>query len=504
VRGTSKGIAVGLFGATMLVQSAWLLALPPFEGIDEIDHVYRAASVAEGNWLPTGELAPDGWGTLLSVPENIVEAAEPVCLSIKYYGPDNCEPEGSPDGDGNVRVASGAARYHPAFYWVTGTLASTFDGTAALYVMRAVAMTLSAALIAAAAWASSLWSRTAWPLIALFVALTPMVVYSNAVMAPNGVEMSAALAVWAALTGLARKGGTLSEERRLLIVAIPATIVLSTVRSLGPLWLALLILTLTALLGRTRLVSLAREHTRLLTIATVLVIGTVIASAWWIFGYHRQSTSFAGEPLARTTLAQQVPLWILQSIGVFPRRLDPAPPVTYVAELLILTMILALGYRAARRRLRLLSAGIGILTLALPMAITLTISQDGGWQGRYTLPFAFGLVVITGLALDESPPRNRFIPPLIVAGFLAITLAHVASVIALVSKEVRTNPLSGDSAWMFHDTWFVASLMVLGLLGWAYTAYRLTRWRTRPFGGVGGLALDHHIGAVQDLPSSSN
>ena len=39
-----------VFGRPLLLQSAWVLALPPFRGTDEFDHAYRAAEVAGGEW----------------------------------------------------------------------------------------------------------------------------------------------------------------------------------------------------------------------------------------------------------------------------------------------------------------------------------------------------------------------------------------------------------------------------------------------------------------------
>src|SRR4051812_17846045 len=36
--------------ATLLAQAAWILAVPPFRGMDEFDHAFRAAGVASGQW----------------------------------------------------------------------------------------------------------------------------------------------------------------------------------------------------------------------------------------------------------------------------------------------------------------------------------------------------------------------------------------------------------------------------------------------------------------------
>jgi hypothetical protein len=34
----------------LLAQAVWILTVPPFRGIDEFDHSFRAAGVASGPW----------------------------------------------------------------------------------------------------------------------------------------------------------------------------------------------------------------------------------------------------------------------------------------------------------------------------------------------------------------------------------------------------------------------------------------------------------------------
>ena len=120
---------------TLLAQTAWILAVPPYRGSDEFDHVYRAGSVASGYWRPDWRHPADGRGDLIPTPRGLVEDGSAVCSSYDYVGPDNCRPVESLDG-GLVTVASAAARYNPAFYWLIGKPAMVTDGVTALYVMR--------------------------------------------------------------------------------------------------------------------------------------------------------------------------------------------------------------------------------------------------------------------------------------------------------------------------------------------------------------------------------
>ena len=54
-----------------------------------------------------------------------------------------------------------------------------------------------------------------WPLAGLVLATTPVFVYSTTVAAPNGVEMSAGLALWGTLLAL-MQGHRHATESRLL------------------------------------------------------------------------------------------------------------------------------------------------------------------------------------------------------------------------------------------------------------------------------------------------
>ena len=94
-----------MLAAALLVQAAWILALPAFRGIDEFDHVYKAAAVAHGQLLD--EAPPEtGRGGLIPVPEDVVAAASAMCDSYDYTGRGNCHPV--------EHVGAGTGRRSPA------------------------------------------------------------------------------------------------------------------------------------------------------------------------------------------------------------------------------------------------------------------------------------------------------------------------------------------------------------------------------------------------------
>jgi Predicted membrane protein (DUF2142) len=459
-------VCLWAFLGSLLLQTAWILALPPFRGIDEFDHVYRAASVADGHWLPSGERPENGRGELVFVPPGIVRDAEPACSFLDYTGPDNCIAVETVE-PGVVTVGSGAARYNPAFYSVIGSVAQPLDGAPAMYAMRAVSALLCSLLLAAAAWGTSLWARTRWPLVALFGVLTPVAMYTTALPAPNGVEMCGAAGLWAALLGF----GTVDAgvRRRLLVLATVCAVPLTLVRGLGPLWLAAIVLVAWLHVGPRRTFVLLRETPRTTAACLGGVALVALAAVGWIVGGKAltgEETTVGGDPVVETM--KQVPLWFLQSVAAFPMRDQPAPAAVYVAGgLAVLALLLAGWMRAARRGRSTLLLAFG-LALLLPIGLTVMTYESSGviWQGRYGWPVSMGVVLLAGALLDRRPPAHRWTGPALVAGWLLWAVAHVVSVTDLAVDEGR-GVLAGDDRWWTLPPWTLGLLALAGVACWA-------------------------------------
>jgi hypothetical protein len=452
---------------TLLMQAAWWLALPPFRGTDEFDHAYRAAAVAGGQWRSPGEQAAHGRGELVTVPRSLVTAARPVCSSYAYTGHDNCNPAGDA-AHGRVQVASAAATYQPVFYWVVGSVASSFSGAGALYAMRVATAVLCAVLVGLAAWVTSRWSRSLWPCAGLVVAASPVVVFSTSVVAPNGLEMCAALLLWLSLLGLHSIDGVARHQRALLVCATVGAVVLTTLRSIGPLWLGLIVLTILLPLGPRRIVDLVRRTPVLAGVSTALVLAATLASVWWT----RSAGTNALEPFDTdvtnrwTATLGQVPLWLLQSIAAFPRRGDPAPAIVYLGVALVFASLLVAGFLLGTRRWRVTLSASAVVALAVPLVLTvLTIAVSGPvWQGRYGLPYAFGLALVAAAALDAARASQR--PPWLLAGWLLLLVAQVLSVIHVAQVEHRSSPLADSPDWVSAPTLVIGLLSAAGFTLW--------------------------------------
>lgn len=466
--------ATAVVAGLCLLLLAWILVVPPFGGTDEFDHAYRAAATARGQWLVTPSAATQGTGAWLDVPSDIVRAARPECQARIYTTSVDCI--GTQQGS-EVRIASTAGRYHPLFYAVVGTVALPFSGDAALYAMRVATALLAALFVALALAAVVTWRRTPTASLGVALACSPIVLYSSAIVAPNGIEMTAALALWCALIGLA-----VADEahlRRLVVIAAGASVVLCTLRALGPLWCLLIVAAVLVGVRRPagRLPDLARR--RDVWVGAALVALSAVQSAAWTLTMGTLKLG-AGAP-GHTSLghrllevAKVVPTWVLQCIAAFPQRDDPTHPAVYGCYLLVFGVLLVVAFRTADRGLRLALAGIAAFCLVFPFVTTVSSYNAFGtaWQGRYGLPLALGLVVLAASALDRA---GRGLPgPWAVLVPALFVVAQVVSVGYTLHVELGRSPLSGTGAWLQPPLWLACLLALAGsvLMAWGAHASR--------------------------------
>lgn len=474
-RTTVRVVAVGM----LLLQLGWVVAVPPFRGMDEWDHAYRAAAVADGQWRAVPESATRGTGALLDVPNDVVDAARAECERLSYTGPEECV--GTDREDGTARVASGAGRYHPFFYAVTGYLTLPFDGVARLWAMRGVAALACLGVLCLALGAVRRWASGPGTWVAVATCLTPTVIYSSTVMAPNGLEMMAGLAVWAALIGLGVAVDERDDTYYLGVLAVAGPVLVS-VRSLGPFWMVLIVATsLLALpVPRARLSTLLVRP--LAVVAMGLVVAATVTSGWWVLsqrslevGHGDGTVLSVPERLSRA--AGELPVWLLQAIGAFPYRDQPAPTWVYACWLLVGGAVLVAGLSRGWARLR-WAILLGLFVSALvPYVVTfLTINSYGtAWQGRYGLPFALGLFLLAGLGRDTATTPDGVPTPigprLWAPGLVLYVAGQLLGPVAVLRDEA-SGPSAGTSAWPAPDPVLLGMVVALAAATIWMTAVR--------------------------------
>lgn len=474
LRGWRTALVLCFVLGVLLIEVAWIVAVPPFRGIDEVDHAYRAAAVARGDFGPQRVPASDGRGGLVEVPDALVEAARPQCEALDYTSDETCR--GTPAATPGVRlVATAASTQSPLLYFVTGTLSRPFEGAASLYVMRLTTSVITAGLMGLAAACLTMWARTRWPFIALAILMTPVVTYAAAVPAGNGPEMAAGILTWSALVGLAGAEVPKRHEKTLLSLATVGSVLLVSLRQLGPVLLLGIVLVTWLLAGRQRARSLISRHPRLMTTATILVIVSGALHLWWLLaaGYGTTEGGYGQFPPGR--YLQFAFLYWLQSIATGAFRDQAAPGLVYVLVAVAQFLLIGAALRFSQRRIRTAL----LLTLAAsvvgPALFTFVTHDALGpfWQGRYGIAFTAGVMVLAGLGLETSgraPWRASWILAL-----TAMNFATAVTAIGLYQSEMARSVSRGDPSWV-APTGIWAYALILGLIclagGSLVTSYR--------------------------------
>ena len=454
--------------------------VPPFRGLDEFDHAFRASGVASGQWRLHDQPA-GGRGLLVDVPADFAEAAQGQCESLPYIVSETCAGDGPGATSGTVRVTTSAANYEPVYYWVVGTAGKPFSGAHALYAMRAMAALLCAVVLALAAWCLSTWSRGSWAFLGLLVGLTPTLVYSTSIVAPNGLEMAAGVCLWAALLGLG--GGEPVDqalrrrERWLLAAATLSVVLLAGLRTLGPVWVVLILACVVALRGPRPLLAVARRHRAQIALVCTLAVVISVSVLLWNRG-NVPITAGAKNVDIDASWGQVVrwPNWILGSIGAFPFRDQPAPLEVHLLVLLVLLALLVAAVRRGAGRGRAAVLMATALCFVVPSAlVAVSLEGRGGmWQGRYDLPFTAGVMLLAGLVLDRARWRAaaRDVRPVVLA-VLMLAVAQVVSVVHVQLAELDRPVSADDPGWLHPPTLGTGLLMAVAWVAFGAVALRL-------------------------------
>lgn len=454
-----------LLAGVALLQSAWLLTIPPFRGSDEIDHVYRGLGVAAGQ-LRAAEPAPEGRGTLVEVPPDVVAAARAQCLDLPYMLPDNCRGVRRL-ASGDVLVASSAGPYNPAYYVVVGAAGRLVGGAGSDYAMRLASTTWCLLGIGAAALMLSVGGAGAWGRAGLAVGLTPVLVYTTTLPAPNGVEIVAGLVLWTSLLVVLRRRSP-RHDRWMLVVGGAAAAVLCCLRLLGPMWAGLIVLACLASVPWRQVLEVLRGHRVVVALCVVAAVVATAANAWWSLGAGLTGTSQDRAELGgdvQLEIGAQPLVWLLQVVAAFPLRADVAPMPVYALVVIVFLALVVTALRLGSTRTRWVLATSLAVVVLLPVALTaLTMDTQGViWQGRYGLPFAVGVPLVAGLALDARSAARREGPRIRALAAAMLALAHAWAIGHVLVNEVREPVALEDPSWFDPP---VALVTGLTLAGW--------------------------------------
>lgn len=418
---TSRRAFARFLLAVIMVQSAWILVMPAFRGPDEFDHVFRAEGVSHGAVLP-GELHADlGRGEFTPVRRSVLDAATAVCASYKYTLYYNCHSFGQGQGEWTT-AASGAGSYNPTYYFVAGPVGRLFTGVRVDYAIRIVTALACAGLLS---WSAVLWGRlgrSRWLTLGLLTALTPVLLFSTTVAAPNGVSYAAGLLFWvAALVTLFSPD---PPARGTWTALVTGGVLLCNTHTTGPLWVALITVVF-AIERPTRLLSLLRDR-RGAVASAAIALGAVASVVWTLVSGANitlEPDKTVGDPTIGDFVANHV-VWLLQTIAAFPLRNEPAPVVVYALWLVPFALVSVRGVRTGGRTLLALGWIAGSIIVVATVLTLISFQAIGwAWQGRYGLPLVVGLPLVAVVSAAEARLSRQLIQIVVVCMALAMAIS---------------------------------------------------------------------------------
>jgi hypothetical protein len=423
---SGRSLFLLLWALLFMMGGLWAAAVPISAGLDEPAHVINAAADVRGQIFKHGAEILDGAVEAfpVRVPATYTDGFLAPCGStfqnaaVLVPPPSSCFAPPSPSG----RVVQGwtyVGQYQPFYYLIVGLPSLFTSDTYGIYVMRLVSAALGT-LFLALAFLSCFYSRSR-PLLLAGVALgaSPMVLFMLGTVQPNGVEVAAAISLWASGLGLVRgTGKDPSARHRLWWIAGVSAVALSLIRPLSPLWTVLIVVVL-ALMGDRRTRSrIRREASFKWSVAGAG--GSLLLSGVWLLTQHGLGGGFSVPSdwvpygvAAVTTFGRVLetfPAQLVQAVG--PLGWSGAQPTFVVVAIWSAgAAVMASAAWLSRRFDRVTVCWL--LTFALTLLLPAVISTVGAdtnhwavWYGRYSMPFGVGLVMLGGARWGEPPPGS--------------------------------------------------------------------------------------------------
>lgn len=406
---TLRLVTVLSFLSFFLMGAAWAAATPWSGAPDETAHMVRAAGVVAGQIAPEPTKAQNGTGAVQRVPAAL---ERDTCFAFHPHKSAACQP--TPPQDGKLAdYGTAAGRYQPTYYALVGLPLLLSPDYTGLLIARLIGVAVAAAFLAAAVRSIVAWSRRWFMLAGVLVATTPMAVEIIGSINPNGVEIAAAVAMWAALIPLVRSDGPV--DRRLLALFAISAAAVASFRPSGPVFVVMAVAVVLATAGGARLMRLVRDRMVWLATAALGVVG--LASGIWILVMKANELGGTRATPGTLTTRESLQIVLVDRLGFYFESmvgqfawLDVRMPGTYYALWYAVTGFLAItalvvGRRADRWRLTLVVAASFVLPVVGDVLSANTLGMI--MQGRYVLPAAAGAALLAGHIISE---RGGFRP----------------------------------------------------------------------------------------------
>jgi hypothetical protein len=489
----------------LLIGLAWVMSNPPGAGPDEAGHYVKAVGAGGGDLLGSpprltqaerrqaltelpgaGEAARElerflrqsGTDAGRWAGRTAREFSVPAGLGFSAFGCGLGRPEVSAScldqGHRSTRTSatdSFFGTYQPYLHVAPGLVMRTTDIPArAMRLGRLVNATVALGLIALAAFILWNGSRGALSLVGLTAALTPGVIFSAATLNPSGPEIASGICLAASLIRLVRS----TDCPSWIWSAVAASgVILALSRSLGPLFVVLLVLAVAGLAGRSRVMAALQAAPRQAGAAAVVIGLAASAGLYWELRFQPRLGWDLGTILDGVGPSiGALPELAYQSVGVFGAIDTRLPVGAYVAWGLILGVLLTLAFAVSSARERRWLIGLAVGVVALTVWMSAVYRQTGfTLQGRHVLPVAVILPLWAGELLNRHGRRLS----LRTSRALVLGVAVVAAGIHALAwyANGRRFAIGTDGGWLFISDaewqpplgWFPWVILVLAAAG---------------------------------------
>ncbi|MEV8510926.1 DUF2142 domain-containing protein [Dactylosporangium sp. NPDC051484] len=460
VRRAFAAAFVGFF----LLAAAWALALPTNGTYDEHQHLVRAYAVWTGQFYPHARGVDDA-----DTPAEVVEAPRsllPQNVSCTWRPkppkPASCQLPVTDRTDGPVPTTAGL--YSPVYYLAVGLpLRLSPDSTGLVFARLLSAATSALLLAAAAAIAAQRGNKLL--LAALVLVSTPLAMNLAGAINPNGLEISAGVLLFTALLAALR-----SPTRPLLIVAGVASALLLTVRSLGPVLFAFVVLACVLFAGRGLALALLRRRDTLTWFGGLSAAGVAFYVFWLLSSRVTDVTPDRGLQLGLGDILKGIAttrgvFYLRQIVGQFSYGETPVSPVMILLWYVLMAALVIPALWLGSWRVRLAIGGIAVVSALLLIGLEVHFVPLRGWyaHGRYVMPLAVGVVIaaayVDGFAAWLT--RRGWLDSVVLA-LVAITVPLDLYALARVMTRFQVGINAGLQP--FGGSWQPASGPVLPLL----------------------------------------
>ncbi len=412
------------FGSILAILLVGSISLPTLSGPDEPAAVIHAAGAARGQLVGTPVRDPNHNNTFSYSPLTSVRLPHTFdqiesfanCYAMASNENASCARFYGTSAPGLGSEVTYQGRYPPWYFALDGIFSYVMLGSPTLYMMRFFSDVLSAAFIASAIQAIlEKKGKKQYALLGMLFALTPTFLMLQMVVGSSGFESAAAICFWA---GGARLLSDFDSAgiRQIRRVGI-SLCCLVLARPDSPLWAGIATIVLFLFFMKKGLIRQLWIDKRVRFWTAMGIVSTVATLVW---DKLEQATNVLGytypppydwNAIFHYTFNRSL-IYVAEQIGAYGEY-DPNFIIIGLVALLLLFIAFVIATTSRYRK-----ALLGLYTVcawaAAVIGSALIFPRAGFiWQGRYSLPIALGLPIISGFVAGEKIPKlesfNRFV-----------------------------------------------------------------------------------------------